>query len=240
MKNIPRRHWLAAWSLTLVALACGCIETTEPTSPGPKEGAKAKKVPVGKNVTLEVRGKHRRVLVQASVCLRVGQLEQFLCRKGTKEHEATLAADVDARDIHRALLLAGGREGKPVQYAPKYRPATGQKIRVTVEYEEKGKKVSVPAQKWIKNVKTGKELDSDWVFAGSRLVPNRLDRNQPKMYLANDGDVICVSNFETALLDLPIKSPKDTADLVFETFTERIPKLNTRVTVILEPIPEKK
>ena len=80
---------------------------------------------------------------------------------------------------------------------------------------------------------------SSTVFAGSRLVPNPLDLNQPKIYLANDGDVICVSNFETALLDLPIKSPKENADLVFETFTDRIPKLNTPVTVILEPVPEK-
>jgi hypothetical protein len=239
MMKTPGRHWLAAWSLTVVALACGCIETTEPTPPKPKV-PEAKKVPVGKNVTLEVRGKSRRVLVDASVCLRRGQLELFLCRKGTKEHEAILAADVDARDIHRALLLAGAREGKPVQYAPKYRPATGQKIRVTVEYEVKGKKVSVPARSWIKNVKTGKALDSEWVFAGSQLVPNRFVPNKPKIYLANDGDVICVSNFETAMLDLPIKSPKENADLVFETFTERIPKVDTKVTVILDPVAEKK
>ncbi|MGH7226659.1 MAG: YdjY domain-containing protein, partial [Gemmataceae bacterium] len=102
------------------------------------------------------------------------------------------------------------------------------------------KQVTVPAQSWIKNARNNKELKSDWVFAGSRFVTNPLDPKGPKHYLANDGDVICVSNFETALLDLPIKSPKDDADRVFVANTERIPPLETKVVVILEPLLEAK
>jgi hypothetical protein len=37
------------------------------------------------------------------------------------------------------------------------------------------------------------------------------------------------------LLDLPIDSSKNNADLNFEAHTERIPPLETKVTVILEP-----
>ena len=55
-------------------------------------------------------------------------------------------------------------------------------------------------------------------------------------YAANQGDVICVANFDTALLDLPIMSSKDNDDLVFEAHTARIPPLETRVLVILEPV----
>jgi hypothetical protein len=105
--------------------------------------------------------------------------------------------------------------------------------------DKDNKLVTVPARSWVKNMNTGKELDTDWVFAGSRLVDNPLDPGK-KRYLANDGDLICVSNFETALLDLPIKSPKDNADLVFVAFTERIPPLETKVVVILEPVLEAK
>ena len=57
---------------------------------------------------------------------------------------------------------------------------------------------------------------------------------------ANDGDVICISNFETALLDLPIKSPKDDAERFFVANTEQIPPLETKVVVILEPVVEAK
>ncbi len=104
---------------------------------------------------------------------------------------------------------------------------------------DKDKQVTVPGQSWVKNLKSGKALDSDWVFAGSRLVANPLDPDK-KHYLANDGDLICVSNFETALLDLPIKSSKDNVDLIFNAFTERIPPLETKVVVILDPVPEAK
>jgi hypothetical protein len=205
-----------------------------------KAGA-SKKAPIGKNVFLEVLpDKTRRVLVSAEVCLREGQLELFLCRKQTKEHEAILTADLDARNIHKALILAQAKEGSPVRWAPKYRAASGTPIKVSVQYKDKDKLVTVPARSWIKNAKSGKELDSDWVFAGSHLVTNPLDPDGKKHYLANDGDVICVSNFETALLDLPIKSPKDDADRIFVADTKRIPPLETKVVVILEPILEAK
>jgi hypothetical protein len=229
----------AALSGALWYLAGGFTDEPPKSQPPPKP-AEVKKVPAGKNVTVEVQdGKARRVLINATVCLREGQLEQLLTRKQTKEHEAILAADVDGRDIHVALLAIGAKEGTPVKFQPRYEPATGSPIRVTLQYEQKGKLITVPAQDWIRNAKTGKNLNIDWVFAGSRLVDVPLDPGK-KYYLANDGDLICVSNFDTALLDLPVKSPKDNAELAFEAHTERIPPRDTKVTVILELAPEKK
>jgi hypothetical protein len=246
MKTPARRSLFVLLGLALLAAGCeGAASDREEAKAKDKaraqeKPAEAKKVLVAKNIFLEVRGKERRVLVSAEVCLREGQLELLMCRKQTKEHEAILTADVDARKIHEALLLAGATEGSPVRYVPNYRPATGTKIRVSLQYRDKDNKlVTVPARSWVKNANTGKELDSDWVFAGSHLVTNPLDPEK-KRYLANDGDLICVSNFETALLDLPINSPKDNADLVFVAFTEHIPPLGTKVVVILEPIPEAK
>jgi hypothetical protein len=242
-----RLHLLCLLSLSLLSalLASGCeglgsADRDDAPGKGKDKAAEAKKVLVGRNVFLEVLpGGKRRVLVSGSVCLREGQLEQLLCRKQTKEHEAILTADVDARHIHQALLLAGAREGKPVQFQPTYRPASGQTIKVTLTYEDRGRRHSVPAQSWIKNMKDGKALESNWVFAGSRLVDNPLDPDK-KIYLANEGDLICVSNFEGALLDLPINSPKDNADHIFVAFTERIPPVDTKVVIILEPVPEPK
>jgi hypothetical protein len=45
---------------------------------------------------------------------------------------------------------------------------------------------------------------------------------------------------ESALMDLPIASPKALADRVYEANTERIPPKETKVTVILEPVVEAK
>jgi hypothetical protein len=228
----------------IVALGAGCEPVHSVSQPEAAKPSKlaapppVKKVEVGKNVFLEILpGDKRRVRVNAYVCLRMGQLEQLLTRKRTKEHEAILAADVDASAIHTALLAAGADKGQPVKFQPQYQPASGTPIKVFLEYTDKDKKaVRVPAQRWIRNVKTGKILESDWVFAGSVLIPDPLDPKKKPFYGANDGDVICISNFDTAMLDLPLNSSKANDDLLFEAFTERIPAVETPVQVLLEPV----
>ncbi|MCI0683365.1 MAG: YdjY domain-containing protein [Gemmataceae bacterium] len=229
-------------SLAMLALAgCTADEPVAKQDPRPKAStAPAKKVNVGKNVSLEIKGDERRVVVDALVCLRQGMLEQFLTRKRTKEHEAILVADVDAREIHKALILAGAEPGSPVKFVPKYEPARGTVIKVFLEYEDAEKRPQrLPAQHWIRSIKTKKTLEHDFVFAGSVLIQDPFDQTKPPFYAANDGTVICVSNFESALLDLPIMSTKDNDDLFFEAHTESIPPLETPVRVILEPVLKK-
>jgi len=218
----------------------GRVPAKGPAADGPAP-ERVKRVDVGKNVAVELGGgKPARVLVRARVCLREGVLEQLLTRKGTKEHEAILAADVDARAIHTALLLAGADAGLPVRHRPKFAPPTGTVVRITLEYTDAaGKLVRVPARQWVRHVKTKKDLGHDWVFAGSHL---EMDLNDPAKvrYLANDGSLVCVANFETALLDLPVASSNQNDDLDFEAHRERIPRLNTPVLVILEPVVARK
>ena len=229
----------AVCCVALLAALAGCDDSTDRAGkPDAKPKApEGKKVRVGDNVHLEIVGTRRRVLIAAEVCLRKGPLEQLLTRKNKKEHEAILSADLDARKIHEALILANAKEGEPVRYAPKFRPASGTAIKITLVYTDaKGVKKSVDARSWLKNAKTNKELDCDWVFAGSMLVENPLDKTAPKTYLANEGDVICVSNFDSALLDVPIKSSKDDADRGYVAWEDRIPPVGTEVTVILEPV----
>jgi hypothetical protein len=223
--------------LSLGLLVCGSLSAQPDDKTAPK--AETKTVEVGKNVTLEIRGETRRVLLQADVCLREGPLEMFLCRTNTKEHESIVHVDTDARLIHTALLAAGAKPGTTVKWELKYQPATGSVIKVSVRYTDNGKEVTRPAQDWVRVMKTKKPMTDNWVFAGSMFFDNPDDPTK-KFYAANSGDVICVSNFETAMLDLPVNSPKDNDELQFEAFTERIPPLGTKVTVILEPVPDKK
>lgn len=194
-----------------------------------------RRVALGKNVWLEVEGSQRRLALEAEVCLRAGMLEQLLCRRATKEHEAILTADLDARDIHKGLLLAGARPGSPVRYQPAFQPPTGSVIKVTLRFQSGGRGMSIPAQRWIRDIRTKKELAYPWVFAGSQLLADPDDAGRPPVFTANSGDVICVSNFPDALLDLPINSSADNSALEFEAFTERIPPLETKVTVVLQP-----
>jgi len=75
--------------------------------------------------------------------------------------------------------------------------------------------------------------------------PYKDERVRQAVSMALDRDTMIdaffnVSNFESALLDLPVKSSKDNPELMFEPHTERIPALDTKVLVFLEPIPDDK
>jgi hypothetical protein len=237
MKN---RFRIAGLLPLMVLVLLGCYDNDSKGGDKPATpAAPAKKASVGKNIYLEVQGDTRRVVIDAYVCLRMGQLEQLLTKKRTKEHEAILAADINAADLHKALILARAEPGSPVEFRPKWKAPRGTAVKITLEYEEKGKTVRTPAQQWIRNGKTKKELEYDWVFAGSILIPDPMDATKPPFYGANDGDVICLANFDTALLDIPVASPRDNAELYFEAITERIPPQETKVRVILEPVLEK-
>jgi hypothetical protein len=240
--------WLCRPICLLVPAAlvmAGCWES-EPEPRGPTKESRAKgegkKVNVHQNIWLEMGADmKRRVLVSAEVCLRQGPLEQFLTRKGQKEHEAIFAADIDARKLHETLLLAGATPGSPVRFDPRFRAPTGTTIVVSVLITENGATRKVPARSMIRNSKTGAELECDWVFAGSMLVENPFDPAAPKRYLANDGDIICVANFESALLDVPISSSKGDEEHSYEAWTYRIPPEGTKVVIVFEPqVPAKK
>jgi hypothetical protein len=246
----PRRSWLPwAFGGTLLlttavagAFLWSCLGAAEdpparkppaPTPPVPE----AKRKEVGKNVFLEVQGDKRRVVVKATVCLREGVLEGLLCRKQTKEHEYVLSADVDASLVHATLIAARAKPGNPVKFQPRYVPASGTVIKITLQYQKDGKLVSVPAQQWLRDGKANKVLEQDWVFGGSQFITDPDEPQKPPIYLANHGDMVCVCNMESAMLDLPVRSPKRIDDRVFSAFTERIPALETVVDVILEPVP---
>jgi hypothetical protein len=222
---------------SLLAILGLCLTATlVAAAPGK---AAPKRITVGPNVVLEIEGSKRRVIVAAKVCLRMGPLEGLLTRAKKKEHEYILAADIDARILHTALEAAGAKAGAPVEFHPMYKAARGTPIRVTLRFRKGGKTVTVNAREWIRQAKTKKDLDKDWVFAGSRFVPNP-DDPQKKEYIANHGDVICTCNMESAILDLPVRSPKKFDARLFEAHTDRIPETGTMVEVIFEPLPETK
>jgi len=230
------------YGLTTLPLAvlAGLFLTAAPTGRADDTKAEVKRKEIGKNVYLETQGEERRVVVKAYVCLREGQLEGLLCRKFSKEHEYVLAFDGDARHIHAALLAARAKPGSPVQFEPKFKPASGSALKVTLRYKKDNKEITVPAQEWVLDDKAKKALQENWVFGGSVFIPDPDDKTKPDIYLANLGDVICLCNMEGAMLDLPIRSPKRLEERTYQANTDKIPDKDTPVEVILEVVPAKK
>lgn len=206
-------------------------DVTSPNDP-PPPGATDKLVRLDPKAEVWIDAKRQRVIVGGSICLREGQLEMFACPKGTKEHESIVAVQSRAYLIHTALLAIGARAGNPVQYDPVYKPASGMKIKVEVLWRDAdGKAVRQNAQELIRHTRTKQSLEHAWVFAGSSFWQD--EKTNERFYQAEGGELICLSNFSTATLDLPVESPQDNADLLYEAWTERIPPLGTRVKLIL-------
>ena len=180
------------------------------------------------------------VVMNSRVVLREGFLELLACRVASKEHESILAVRVEPHLIHAALLVANARPGKPMQMSPVFTPATGDRIDITLRWlDESGTQHESSAQEWVWDMSASPEsakqpMTTHWVFSGSRMLQD-FDGND--IYAADvTGELFGLSNFVGSILDVPIRSSDDNTQLMFGCFTERIPPLDTIVTIILTPV----
>ncbi len=185
------------------------------------------------DVWLDLPGK--RVVVGGKVALSSGVLEVFACPVMSKEHEAIVATNCPARTIHAGLLAIGLEPGGPATFVPEYVPPKGSKVKVLVRWTDAAGKVQErPAREWVRNTKTGEALGVDWVFVGSRFWRDPADGTDH--YEADAGDMICLSNFPSAMLDVPLASSDANEDLLFEAFEGRVPPHGTSVEIILSEV----
>ncbi len=234
MRNVARYNVLGTIAGMLLALP-PIGNAQNPTPPNePKDAIQPD--PEWKSIgnSLWFDRKERRLVVRTRVVLREGPLEHFLCLKGTKEHEAILATDAQARRIHAGLLLTGAVPGHPVRFNPKFEPPAGTQLALDVEWKEKGRIRRSDARRWIRDSKTKKSLAQSWVFAGSELYED--PASGKKIYAAEEGDLITVANFGSAILDLPFASSADNADRMFMAETDVIPPVGTEVLLFLKPL----
>lgn len=176
----------------------------------------------------------KEVVILGEVCQQNVPLELFACVNRIKDHESVVTVFTDAHVVHAALMALGAKPGSPVRFDPRYVPATGPRIEVTVVWKDKdGAQRRVRAQDWVRDIKTQKAMDHEWIFAGSSFF--RDEHTGREYYQANGGDFICVSNFPSAMLDLPVQSTDSNEAWLFECFAERIPPRGTPITLILKP-----
>ncbi len=181
-----------------------------------------------------VDAEQQRVLVDGYVSLDEGLLEMFACPQGTKEHESIVGVHCSAQVVHAALLAVGAKPGHPVRWDPKFEPPAGTEIEIEVRWLDADKKwQSQKAQQWITDVKAGKPMTHPWVFAGSGFWKD--EESGDEFYLAERGDLICVSNFSSATLDIPVESSQVNDGLMFEANKKNIPAIGTPVRLVLTP-----
>ncbi len=236
---------LVAVSASLFAMAFLAVATvaqpppkTSPTTVKKKGESPSKNssglVKLTKEHDVWIDSKRKWVVVDGIVCLREGQLEMFACPRDTKEHESIVAVNAKARYVHAALLAVGSRVGHPVKFDPKYVPATGTVVDIAVLWrDKKGQKQVMRAQDWVQSIRSKKVLPYPWVFGGSGFWTD--DATGERHYYGDGGDFICVSNFPSATLDLPVASSQANSSLTFVAKTENIPAQGTKVRLVLMP-----
>ncbi len=235
-------HVAAAWLPVMLSAADAQTGDSAGTAASADVAPKMADPPDAKRLSAEhdiwIDVKRKQVIIDGEICLRSGQLEMFACLTGTKEHESIVTLNTQAFLAHAALLRLGVEPGTPATYQPEYVPASGPEVDVTVHWIDKeGKPQEAKAQEWIRDVKTEKAMTHKWVFAGSGFWTD--PSTGMEHYQAEGGDFICVSNFPSAMLDLPVESTQTNEGLLFEAFTDRIPPLRTKVRIVLEPVASK-
>jgi hypothetical protein len=232
---------VAAWLSAVTMTSRPCAE--EPATPAnavapapPRPDLHPELTRLSKTDDVWIDRALKQVVVGGQVALDEGVIEVFACPEKSKEHEAIVATRAPARLVHVALLAIGLEPGSPVSFDPEYAPARGPVVKVRMRWKDADGKVhDRPAGELIRNTATQAALDTDWVFAGSALWRDPADGQE--YYQADSGDLICVSNFTTATLDLPIESPQSNESLLFEVFPGRVPPRGTEVELVLSAGP---
>lgn len=177
----------------------------------------------------------KQVIVAGRTCLQQGGLEMFICPFFTKEHESVIAVNAKSFEVHTSLLAIGATPGSPVQWEPEYKPATGPVVKIDVMWKDNasGKIITRRGQEMVRDFKTKEPMDLDWIFGGSVLETD--PETGQSYYYGDGGELVCLSNFATATMDIPIQSSDSNEDLLFEANPDAIPDLGTKVYVIFKP-----
>lgn len=173
----------------------------------------------------------RVVEVDGVVVLREGPLELLACSPNTREHESILMVAARPRDIYQAMGLVGLEPGAPLRYdqaRKRWFPPTGERLRIHVRYHDRIGEKTVPVEEWLVASKDHRSPDTlDWVFAGARILPGGV-------YTADlEGTIICVVDFETALIAPGSLHTADNELLWLAANTQAIPPMGTPVVLVI-------
>lgn len=180
----------------------------------------------------------RQVSFEAEVCLREGMLEFLICAWDTKKHESILHTKARASHLHAALLLLGLSAGKPARWSgededARFLPPAGAGLEIALLWKDKdGKLKRAEAFEWIRGAQGRKFTPpKEWVFVGSDILPDG------RYWGELEGEVVSVSNFASAVIDVPFESSNKDAMRDMCANTAAIPPVGTKVDVIVTALP---
>lgn len=169
------------------------------------------------------------VELEGKIVLRRGPLELFACSSHTREHESIVAVIARPLRLFEAMGLIGLTPGTPARYDASRRrwtAARGAPLRIDVVVRDGRAERVFGANEWMRHCDGGAPMERrDWLFAGSRRLPG-------KRFAADvEGTIICVVDFDSALIALPESHTADNTALWLEANPKRVPPVGTTCVI---------
>lgn len=196
------------------------------------------------------------VSIEASVCLEEGILEFVVCKPNTFEHEAIFVTEAKPELVHAALLLSGLKPTAQVRgldeiWFEKAMKQKASRVKIEVEWKEGGELQRKNLTRLLRNrevlegspdgdeeARKEAKVQDAWVFAGSFMQKKR--ENDERFYAANlSGILVGIWPDLSALIQygIPSGNPYEGKHQGFEIDEEEVPKLGTKVRLILSRMP---
>jgi hypothetical protein len=224
-------------SLVTILWALSCFRTAtllEGTqdAPPPQAAATAPTAPLrdfAPGVRIDWRG--QQVEVDAKVVLRQGLLELVACSPQTREHESILVSEARPKHICQAMGLVGLEPGSPTRFdeeSKRWLAASGEAIELRVRYRKGDDERTAPLEDWVIEVNRDRQPERlPWIFAGSRT------SDSGRFAADADGTVICVVDFDSALIALGAAHSADNDQLWLAAATMAIPPVGTPCVLLI-------
>jgi len=164
-----------------------------------------------------------------------GVIEYFACTSKGKAYESILVIDCDAEEVCTKLLALGLKPGSPAADVDgKHILPTGDRVSLTVEWNQDGKTVSHKANEFLVNSRTGKPMqDTSWAFVATKRVADPVS-NRERIAAAVSGNLIAVHHLDPAvLIQNPLAEAEDSN--LYKANTALLPKEGTAVTLVIAP-----
>jgi hypothetical protein len=175
--------------------------------------------------------KNRLVEVDATVVLREGPLELLACSPHTKEHESILAVRARPMHVFQAMGLIGLQPGSPARYDrehDQWHAPNGDALELRVCHGEDSARQCPLVEDWLMDINRRRPpARVNWVFAGSRTLESR------RFGADAEGTVVCVVDFDTALMAIGALHSADNELLWLVANTEAIPPVGTPCTLVI-------
>ncbi len=184
--------------------------------------------------------KTREIRFPAKVNMVKGSLEFLLVHENGKVHESLLMTDISPTHLNLAFTLLryppsrelyalpndhGGASNEYPEVPPDVK--AGARIAIDLEWKEGEKIKRLPAHNLIQHtVKTTAMPAGPWLYGGSEFYDG-------KFAPETSGDIIAIFTTNSALINYPGKD--DDNDEVWAPYPQRVPPINTDVTVIITP-----